>query len=240
MEERYNIYFSGQVLEGHDIAQVRLQLAKLFKADDTTLDKLFSGSPQLIKRNCDKDTALKYQQAMKKAGAKPVIRAAEAAAPPTPPVDTPAGETTAATTEEGEFDLAPAGADVLRPEERAEPEVLEVDTSALSLAATGERLSEEPPAPPAAPDTDHLSMGDVGDDIPNLDTGPIPDAPDTSNIALTPEGTDFSDCTPEPSAAPAVDLSELELAEHGADMLEEKYRDQEKPKPPATDHLSLE
>ena len=73
MEVRYNIYYAGTVLEGHDIASVRQQLGRLFKADDVTLDKLFSGQPQMIKRDCDKATALKYQEAMKKAGAKPLI-----------------------------------------------------------------------------------------------------------------------------------------------------------------------
>jgi hypothetical protein len=223
MDERYNIYFAGVVLEGHDIAQVRLKLGKLFNADDLTLDKLFSGSAQMIKRNCDKSTALKYQQAMKKVGAKPVIRAVEAAEQNTP-----------------DFDLAPVGADVLRPEERPETEALEIDTSALSLADTGERLSELTPAAPAAPDTDHLSMGDVGEDIPNLDNGPPPPPPDTTGIALSPEGSDYSDCAPEPSGGPDLDLSSLQLADQGADMLDEQYKKEDKPVVPATDHLSLE
>jgi hypothetical protein len=224
MDERYNIYFAGVVLEGHDIAQVRLQLGKLFKADDLTLDKLFSGSPQMIKRNCDKSTALKYQQAMKKVGAKPLIRSAEPAAEQNNP----------------DFDLAPAGADVLRPEERTEIAQLEIDTSAISLADTGERLSELAPPAPAAPDTDHLSMGDVGEDIPNLDKGPPSLPPDTSGISLSPEGSDYSDCAPEPAGGPDLDLSALELADQGADMLDEQYKSEDKPAVPATDHLSLE
>ena len=57
MSERYDICFSGQVLEGHDAETVRDRLAKLFKADRATLDKLFSGKTQIIKRGCDKTTA---------------------------------------------------------------------------------------------------------------------------------------------------------------------------------------
>ena len=50
MEVRYNIYYAGTVLEGHDIASVRQQLGRLFKADNVTLDKLLSGQPQMSNR----------------------------------------------------------------------------------------------------------------------------------------------------------------------------------------------
>ncbi len=73
MSESYNIYFAGELLPEHDASEVRARLAKLFNANDATLDKLFSGKRQLIKRDCDKATALKYKQAMEKAGAKPVV-----------------------------------------------------------------------------------------------------------------------------------------------------------------------
>lgn len=70
MEARYNIYFAGQLLAGHALAGVRENIARLFNADDATLDKLFSGKAQLVKRDCDKATALKYKQAMEQAGAR--------------------------------------------------------------------------------------------------------------------------------------------------------------------------
>ncbi len=74
--ERYDIYFRGELLEGMDLASARSALGKLFKASDATLDKLFSGKLQAIKRNCDKPTALKYQNAMRKAGVRAVVTAA--------------------------------------------------------------------------------------------------------------------------------------------------------------------
>ncbi len=85
MQPRYNIYFAGEILDGQDLATVRSRLAKLFNAGDATLDKLFSGTPQLVKRDCDKPTALKYKQAMEKAGAKPLIKAAQQAETAPPP-----------------------------------------------------------------------------------------------------------------------------------------------------------
>lgn len=257
MEERYNIYYAGTVLEGHDTAGVRQQLARLFKADEVTLDKLFSGQPQMIKRDCDKATALKYQEAMKKAGAKPLIRTADSPAPeasqatsaaPPPTEHASAAERIAAVASgsdtaqatDPDFDIAPVGSDVLRPEERPHVSAADIDTSMLNLAETGARLSEEQAAPPAGPDTAHLSMGEVGDDIPNLEPGDLPPEPDTSAIALSPEGSDFADCAPAEAAELDLDLSAIALAEEGADILPEEYRDKDAPVPPSTDHLSLE
>ncbi len=80
MEERFNVYFAGQVLDGHDLPNVRDKLARVFNADQQTLDKLFSGKAQLVKRDCDKATALKYKDAMERAGALPIIKVTETAA----------------------------------------------------------------------------------------------------------------------------------------------------------------
>ena len=74
MDPLYDVCFAGEVFQGQDLDTVKLKFAKLFKADDATLDKLFSGKTQLLKRGCDRETALKYKKAVEQAGAKPVIR----------------------------------------------------------------------------------------------------------------------------------------------------------------------
>jgi hypothetical protein len=268
MDAQYDIYFAGEVIDGHDPTAVRSSLGKLFKADEATLDKLFSGKLLAIKRGCDKATALKYQQAMERAGATAVIRAAGTPEPeshlprdsakeqPASAADKIAALATApdevgyrsdqsAAAEVDEpaaegMDIAPAGSDVLRPEERPASEAVEVDTSGLAVDPDAERLSEIPQPPPPAPDTGHLSMGEVGETIPVLDRGPIPAEPSTDHIGLSPSGTDFSDCAaPEPET-PNLDLSAMELAPSGSDVLEEQYRKHKVPPPPDTDHLSLE
>ncbi|MBN7796312.1 hypothetical protein [Parahaliea mediterranea] len=273
MDVQYTVYFAGEILPGHDHGAVRDSLGKLFKAGDATLDKLFSGKPQLIKRHCDKATALKYKQAMERAGAKPLIKrsggepaaasgetpqpaqrpmtmaervAAVAAggdtAAPASPAPPPASTATA-TENENENDgisLAEAGADVLRADERSAPAPRDIDTAALSLAASGERLSEEGPAAPPAPDTSHLSMGAVGERIPGLARAAAPAAPDTSAIGLSPAGGDLSDCAPPPAAPPALDLSAIELAPEGSDVLEPRYRRTFDEAAPDTSHLSVD
>ena len=265
MEARYNVYFSGQLLEGQDPGSVRNSLAKLFNADEATLEKLFSGNAQLIKRDCDKATALKYKQAMERAGAQPQIKAVTttpAQAQPTAEKPASAAERIAAlaaapdeqgyraepatreaedaTTEGDAVALEPAGADVLRPEERAQPVVTEVDTSDLALDEAAQRLSQEAPPPPPPPDTSHMAMGEVGESIPHLPSDQAPLSPNTDDIDLAPAGTDFSDCAAPDAAAPALDLSGIDLAPTGSAVLEEQYRKQDKTAAPDTDHISLE
>ncbi|MEM8561769.1 MAG: hypothetical protein AAGF57_06020 [Pseudomonadota bacterium] len=277
MDERYNVYFLGQLQEGQQPHTVRANVAKLFNANEPTLTKLFSGHPQLIKRNCDRATALKYKQAIEKAGATPIIQTADAlpseaeqAPVETRRPDTEARQPTAAEkiaalaaapdlgaktssagsqpasslsgeTPQSATDplLAPPGTDVLRPQERKTPEVSTVNTPALEVAASGERLSEAPPPAPPPPDTSHLTEGEVGDMIPNLPATEPPVEPDISNIALSPDGTDLSDCA-RPAAAPLdLDLSGFDLAPAGSDVVEEQYRSRQDVAAPDTDHLSL-
>ncbi len=270
MDARYNVYFAGQLLEGQELATVREKLAKLFNADQQTLDKLFSGKAQLLKRDCDKATALKYKQSMERAGAQPLIKASQGAA--TGPAPTPAptktlsaaeriaalaaaadessyrSDASAPTTDQAEpqatnpegMNLAPAGADVLREEERPKPVTREVDTAGLEVDTAAQRLSEEPPAPPAAPDTSHLHMGAVGEMIPNLPSDQAPLTPNIEAIDLAPQGTDFTDCAAPEAETPTLDLSGMDLAPTGTDVLEEKYRKHEQAVAPSTDHISLE
>jgi hypothetical protein len=268
MEERYNVYFDGQVMAGHDLGSVREKLAKVFNADQATLDKLFSGKRQLIKRSCDAATAQKFKAAMERAGAVPIINVEEpaavtAAAPARPltaaekiaALAAAADETRyrqssttqskAALQEEtnaasGGIALAPPGTEVLRAEERATPIVREVDTSGLAVDSAATRLSDVPPPPPAAPDTSHLTMGGVGESIPNLPSDAVPLFPDLDGLELSAPGTDFSDCAaPTPAAAP-LNLSGLAALPPGDLPPEEERLRQRIPVPvPSTDHLAL-
>ena len=272
MEARYNIYYSGQLLEGKELPAVRANMAKLFNADEATLNKLFSGKAQLVKRNCDKPTARKYKQAIESAGGIPVIKAADSTpatspAPPTaktmtaaeriaalasapgplaqpqatePPERPEVADAPTDTGVEGSIALAPSGTEVLRAEERAAPAASAVTTPDLDVDPSGQRLSETPPAPTAAPDTSHLSEGSVGELLPTLPSSAQALDPDTSGISLSPDGTDFSDCAAPEASAPNLDLSGIDLAPPGADVIEPQYRKKQDPPPPATDHLALE
>ena len=269
MEERYNVYFAGQVMVGNDPGIVRDRLGKLFNADAATLDQLFSGKPQVLKRDCDVATAQKYQAALERAGAVPIVKLTEASlAPPkaTPPRAMTAAEkiaALAAAPDENRYQkplpashhgfqrdesegaangilLAPPGTEVLREDERTAPVLREVDTSGLTIDSSAERLSVESPAPPPAPDTSHLSMGKVGDAIPNLASPAAPLSPNLDGLALSAPGTDFSDCAAPEMQGLVLDLSALEMLPPGKIPLAEQQRQRLPTAAPSTDHIRLE
>ena len=270
MATRYTVYYAGQILDGHAAPAVRSGLAKLFKADDATLDKLFSGKVQILKRDCDEATAGKYQQAMARVGAHAIVKAAEPAPPAASPAepavtndsaqrqsaaeriaalaaadddtrfrsDTKAAAAPAPAADE-KFQLAPVGADLLRPEERKPVDSPIPVSSSLSVDVDATRLSDERPAAPPPPDTSHIALDSAGGTIPNLPGAMPPAEPDTSAIDLSPPGTDFSDCSPDAPTPPTLDLSELALAPEGSVVLEERFRRHYEGETPATDHIAL-
>jgi hypothetical protein len=242
MEPLYDVCFAGQLLDGQELQSVRNKIQKLFKANPETLEKLFSGKTQVLKRGCDKATALKYKKAMEAAGAKPMIRAGEVTADPVPaePVAAEENNVLNSTPDQQNFDLAPIGADVLRPEEREAPAHTNVDVPDLNLAAVGATLGKPVEATDSAPDTSHLSMGEVGEDIPNLPNTQTAITPNTNDISLAPQGSDFSDCAPPNDVGPELDLSAIELAPAGADVLEKQYKKNEEASAPDTSHLGLD
>lgn len=292
MSDRYDIFFTGKIVDGFDEATVRENVAKLFKANAQTLEKLFSGKPQAIKRGVDKQAAIKYKAAMEKAGAVPVIRAhkdaaAQAAPAPAPapaaeelpssadikpkqtmaerlaaltgedvpsedtppPAAAPAPAPAAAPAAEpaspgpasfGEgMSLAPAGSDVLRDDEREVVEAQDIDTSAIHLTPEfAEPVVEETAAPPA-PDVSHLSMGEVGDDIPHLDDDVEELDLDISHLSMGDVGEDIPHLEDDQELLDP-DISGIDLAPEGSDVLDEQYRKEEAVEAPNTDHLSLE
>lgn len=67
--QRYRIVLDGAVAKGHDVAAVKRNLAKLFKTDAPTIDRVFSGRPAVIKQGLDAEQALQYIAALAQAGA---------------------------------------------------------------------------------------------------------------------------------------------------------------------------
>ncbi len=244
MGSLYDVCFAGQLLDGHELQSVRHNIQKLFKANPETLDRLFSGKTQLLKRGCDKATALKYKLAMEKAGAKAVIRAREATKNAADESTTPTAQSTQESNsqapEEHGLNLSPAGSDVLRPEERKAPVTADFDTSGITLAAVGTTLDSSNAEGAIAPDTSHLTMADMGETIPNLAPTATPVNPNIDSIELSPQGSDFTDCTPPATETPELDLSSIEIAPAGSDVLEEQYKKVEGAIFPDTDHISLQ
>jgi hypothetical protein len=82
----YNLVYDGKVQDGVGVRRVKKNLTSLFKTDSDKVDRLFSGTPTVIKKGVDYDTAMKYQHALRRAGAicavEQVVNPAEA--PPVP------------------------------------------------------------------------------------------------------------------------------------------------------------
>ena len=222
MNIRYNVLFAGEVLNGQDVLSVRSNLGRLFKADDATVDKLFSGKPQLLKRDCEAAVAEKYRHAIESAGGKAIIQQAPLAAPP-------------ASTE---LTIAPPGSDVLRPEERAATVTAKPVIPALEVAEPGARLAEPAAAAPPPPDTSHLTLGAAGATIPNLQATTATVIPE-SHWSVAKQGSDLREGAAQVPEPKPVDTSQLSLAPAGADVLETRYRKTSTATAPDTSALSL-
>lgn len=252
--ERYDIAFAGECLDGHALADVRAGVAKLFKADESTLNRLFSGTSQRIKRNCDKATALKYQKAMNAIGARVTISGVSSAATESQQAaevskdsgansksvsDTPT-DRGSPESQGSALELAPAGTEVLRAEERQAVQEATINTAHLSIADTGTTLSDpvQPLPSVSVPDFEIADVGATLDEqAPNsaVDTTPH----DLSAFELAPAEHDLSDCVPPSSTAPQVSLDHLKVEEAGGDLLRSEERAEQSVKAPDTSHLSV-
>lgn len=249
-EQRFNVYFAGECLEGHDIVDVREAVGKLFKAQDDTLSRLFSGNRQPVKRGCDKGTALKYQRAMAKAGARAIVeRAASSAAVDGVVADPQAAAeikedagakvSPATAAPSGSLTLAPDGTEVLRPEERAQVTPVDIPTDHLEALPIGDRLSPE--SPPVAPvPMPNFELANAGAELSDAKPPPAMNVPSTESLSLTPGDYDLSDCAPPPPAPEDIPMGHLVLAEAGEELLDADHRTTVSDEAPPTDHLRVE
>ncbi len=63
------LVFQGELVEGFTLVQVRANMAKLFRATDAQLDRMFSGRPVVLKNGLDAAMAEKFRQIIGKQGA---------------------------------------------------------------------------------------------------------------------------------------------------------------------------
>lgn len=214
-DPRYDIYFRGEVLSGHDEAQVKQSIAKLFKASNEKLVQLFSGKVNVIKKSVDKPTAEKYQKAFKQAGAKAVITLAKSDIKTEDSSRKTEGRTPDEVKDNKEkgahWDVLPAGSDLLKPDERHHIPEVNVDISGIKMVSPFEEITVKERPAPVIPKVDHISVAEVGEDM-------NPDRP-------------------APPPEPELDLSEFSVAEAGVTLVEKKEK--EIPPIPDTTHIKL-
>ncbi|MDQ7050107.1 MAG: hypothetical protein Q9M92_11475 [Enterobacterales bacterium] len=74
---QFDVVFRGQLVKSFELEQVKDNLVQLFKSSPEAVDKLFTGKEVSIKKSLDYATAMKYQSALKKAGALALIKEIE-------------------------------------------------------------------------------------------------------------------------------------------------------------------
>lgn len=226
----FDIIFRGDIVFGHQLAEVKLKLQQLFKADAAKIDALFTGRPVPLKRNLDEATATKYRDALIKAGAavelcssdkspanapsKPAPQVAAARpAPVAPAVVSPrpvaSPPAVASSPVVGvpvaaspQWSIAPAGSDLLSASERA-PEVppLKVNLAGISLREQTGNLVDASELPAEPVARVVVPMLDVAE-----------------------AGSNLSD-SDERLALPQVEIElDWEIAEVGSDLLSESER----------------
>lgn len=68
-EPRFDVLFTGKLLDTTDVAHVQQRLRELFKLDQAGIDHLFSGQRVSVKRDVDQATAERFRAAFHQAGA---------------------------------------------------------------------------------------------------------------------------------------------------------------------------
>lgn len=181
---RYEIAFSGQLVEGAPLASVQANLARLFQADAQRIAQLFSGRRVVIKNNLDEAGAEKYRLTLERAGAVVEVLAMlveEVELTPSPaPVPVAAASTVAAV-------ASPASPGRLQVAPRDEYMAAFVDVEApdFGIAPVGVDLQDaKPEAPAPVLDLSQFSLAPAGSDMGQAKTAPAGPPPDTSYLSL--------------------------------------------------------
>lgn len=241
----YDVYLTGKLADGVGADAAALRLSALFKSSTEQMAGMLNGKPQLLKRGVDKNTALKYREALQKAGVEVAFKAqtvvVEPARPQTVAAKSPPVAAVPATAPAAEgFDLAPAGSDLLRPHERRPDVAAAVAIDHLSLAPVGPFPVAATSAATPAPDIAHLSVAAAGTELLSAEEREQPPvaAPDISELTIAAVGATLETLRDErPALHP--DISQLSLAPAGTELLSPEQRAKIPVPAPDTDHIKL-
>lgn len=242
-DERYDLIFSGELVPGFELTQVKKNLQQLFRLDENKINALFSGKPISLKKGVDADAANRYRVAMKKAGARvdsvlvkestPTPMQPQPAAVPLRSTGTNSAEThnkDGFTTELGaqplpvptprlpidapDFGLSSPGAELLSPHERSSVEPLDLDLSHLAVS---------PQQGPLLTEDERMILPSIAVTVPDLDVAAV--------------GSDLLKPEERKSIEPVKrDISNLSLAKVGERL---GPVSPPAPPPPNVDHLQL-
>ncbi|MFC3115777.1 hypothetical protein [Cellvibrio fontiphilus] len=239
----YDIIFRGDIVFGHQLAEVKLKLQQLFKVDAAKVDALFTGRPVPLKRKLDEATANKYREVLIKAGAQVEVCVSAPSAPASapsqqPPVARPRVNIDASSTNAPApvaasspspaplapvWSIAPAGADLLPAAQRpAAPPPVAVDISGLSLRAQSGNLldaSEVAPPPIAQVTVPKLEVAELGATLADENHLPLAQLDIELDWEIAEAGADLLRAEERPLVVPvAVGPVDFGLAPAGSDL----------------------
>jgi hypothetical protein len=187
IDGQFDVVFRGQVIKNMDLSLVKQNLVNLFRSSPEAVEKLFSGEEVVVRKSLDYATAMKYQSALKKAGALALIKEIESNKPesqtpilakPTTSqgkavfgaADAQPGPATKANFADGSSNEGAKKAETLEQSGREESEtdsirVEEPEDGSLSLAAAGAQILPDKVYEKRNVDTSDLSLAAVGERI---------------------------------------------------------------------------
>ena len=200
-EERFDIVFAGELIEGADPAEARKWVRQIFKASDTQLERLFSGKPVTVKKSVGMEAAGKYRLAFRKAGALVRIRPGSAL-PDKEPSEQP-----------DDWQLLPPNSgslDQFAPKLKPAPLP---DISGMATSAPGTTLDETPEPPPARIGISALDLTEGEWSLEDCQPPPLSQVePNIDGLDFAPPD-DTSHIPPEPPPEPLPDISTMTLEE---------------------------
>jgi hypothetical protein len=166
LEPKFDVYVTGDTLDGFQRDSVVAGLVHLFSIDGAAAEQLFDGSKRQVKAGCDKATALRYREALAGIGAAVLVERHPDETPHSASLASQGadviGETTTRELASGQssFELAPTGALMSDPTERAVLPVVTVPDYAL--AEPGALIpSVSHHIDPIDPDISHLQLDPI-------------------------------------------------------------------------------
>lgn len=237
-EELFDVIFRGDILPGHQLAEVKTNMVRLFKSNEEQIQSLFGVGAVPLKRNLDRSAADRYKSALARAGADVQITAAGAvqgkgragrregstASNVKPSLkerlasqSKPENVNPTPTEEKSNpWAILPPGSDLLKPEEKVEVVAVEVSVDHISVRASGGDLLDERERAVVSPvevGSLDFELGEVGADMLSAEERQVvpPVAVADLSADLAPVGTDLGEQKRSASPAPP-DVSHISLA----------------------------
>lgn len=220
IEGKFDIIFAGRLVPNKTPEEVHANLAKLFKTNEAQIKKLFSGSSVTIKKGLEYAQAMKYQSALKAAGALVLIKEHGAQDKEVnKPVAESGNKANFATKSPGKATFGPKEPEpVYRGKASFGPKPTAEDPAepdqAFDSNKNSQDLTEKETTSAEVSDGDgQWSVAKAGEKLPESDRPePLP-MPDLSGLSVDDTKSRLSD--PKPVEAPEIDLSGLSVGEPG-------------------------